>query len=187
MISLEKIAKKIGKLAVLGTALVLANPDYTDAKVTQIEKRRDGTIVRIYDDEAIEGIRNEGRQGAYLYPIRYCNECGKTHSDENRRKVELQFQTKSGRIVDYLPKGRNLPDSEIKFPPPSKFSIYSDKLKIKKIETDYGTLYPVKKVNGKFYPDNNRDSFYEDYTIKAYGLYRTEKGEIYDLGTQKTE
>lgn len=104
---LEKIMDTLGTIISAG-ALVLAIPDYADAKVTQVDRRRDGTIVRIYDDEDPEG---------YLYPIRFCDKCREYHADMNKRKVELQFQTKSGRIVDYPPVG-DPDDSNLLVQPP---------------------------------------------------------------------
>jgi hypothetical protein len=100
---MEKLEKIIGTLGGMITAgvLMFASPNYADAKVinTKTETRRDGTIVRIYDDEVKEG----DTVGAYLYPVRFCEKCDKYHADSKRKKVELQFQTRSGKIVDYLP------------------------------------------------------------------------------------
>jgi hypothetical protein len=101
---------------VLGGVL-LGDVGNADAKVTRVERRRDGTIVKIYDDEVREAIEEEGKIGAYLQPIKFCNIHNKNHVDINRRKVELGFQTRSGRIVDYLPQIRR-PQSEI-YPQPT--------------------------------------------------------------------
>ena len=51
---LEKITSALSTL-IATSALVFASPNYADAKVTQIEKRFNGTIIRIFDDEYQEG------------------------------------------------------------------------------------------------------------------------------------
>src|SRR3989338_3780087 len=93
---MEKLEKIIGSISALiaSGVLMFASPNYAEAKVTQVTRRPNGTIARIFNDTDPEG---------YLYPVKFCDKCEKIHSDPNRRKVELQFQTKSGRIVDYLP------------------------------------------------------------------------------------
>jgi len=88
---LETITNTFGAIIAAG-ALVLINPSYADAKVTPIT-RPNGTIIKIIDTEQPERV---------LYPVRFCDECRVYHPDKNKRKVELQFQTKSGKIVDYL-------------------------------------------------------------------------------------
>ncbi|MFA5258874.1 MAG: hypothetical protein WC979_05970 [Candidatus Pacearchaeota archaeon] len=88
---LETITNTFGALIAAG-ALVFANPGYADAKITPIT-RPNGTIIKIIDTEQPERV---------LYPIIFCDKCRVYHPDKNKRKVELQFQTKSGKIVDYL-------------------------------------------------------------------------------------
>jgi hypothetical protein len=111
---MEKLEKIIGVLGGIVTAgvLMFASPNYADAKVTQVEKRSNGTIVRIYDDEVREAVKEEGKAGAYLYPVRFCDKCETYHPDQNRKKVELQFRTKNGRVVDYLPQTKRPTPSE---------------------------------------------------------------------------
>lgn len=104
---LEKIIGSLGAIISAG-ALVLASPNHAVAKVTQVDRRSNDTIIRIYDDEDPEG---------YLYPVRLCDDCNKYHPDKNRRIVGLAFQTKSGRIVDYPPQ-IDLNDSNLPVQPP---------------------------------------------------------------------
>ena len=96
---MEKLESLAGKLAgvIAAATMIFAIPNYASGKITQIERRRDGTITRIYDDSDPEG---------YLKPVYFCSKCEEYHPDGKRIKPELQFQAKSGRIVDYLPQTR---------------------------------------------------------------------------------
>jgi len=89
-----KLEKIIGPLSALiaSSALFFASPDYADAKVTQVERRFNGTITQIFDDEYPE---------SYLYPVRSCSNCNGIHRDNHRRKVELLFQAENGKLIDY--------------------------------------------------------------------------------------